>query len=89
LDAAAAVRVGAPCCHTREKEEWASSSRGGKLVGRKMKREALKKKIWAPPWELLLLGAGNRKLQGVAPMGASPTAPRRRKLAGRGAEHME
>jgi hypothetical protein len=38
---------------------------------------------------LLLLGADKRKLQGVAPMGASPTAPGRRKLAGRVAEHME
>jgi hypothetical protein len=32
LDAVAAVRAGAPCCRTREKEEGASSSRGGRSV---------------------------------------------------------
>uniref|UniRef100_A0A804Q668 Uncharacterized protein n=1 Tax=Zea mays TaxID=4577 RepID=A0A804Q668_MAIZE len=43
LDAVAAVRAEAPCYHTREKEEGASSSRGGKPAGRKMNREALEK----------------------------------------------
>jgi hypothetical protein len=43
LDAMAAVRAGDPCCRTREKEEGASSSRGGKPAGRKMNSEALEK----------------------------------------------
>jgi hypothetical protein len=47
LDAVAAVRAGAPCCRTREKEEGASSSRGGKPAGRKMNREALEKFLGA------------------------------------------
>jgi hypothetical protein len=126
LDVVAAVRAGAPCCRTREKEEGASNSRGGKPAGRKMKREALEKFLGAihgsccslrwtgsegssacaardgrleqrdtRPWsrgtgssamartekgegDVLLLGTGKGKLQGVAPMVASPTAPGRR-----------
>jgi hypothetical protein len=55
LDAVAAVRAGAPCCRTREKEEGASSSRGGRLAGRKMNREGTGKKKFGRPWEWLPL----------------------------------
>lgn len=61
LDAVAAIRAGVPCCRTREKEEGASSSRGGKPAGRKMNREALEKFLGAMaagrarPWRGCLL----------------------------------
>jgi hypothetical protein len=46
----------------------ALAGRGGSAMERPEKEEG----------DVLLLGAGKGKLQGVAPMGASPTAPGRR-----------
>jgi hypothetical protein len=66
----AAVRAGAPCCRTREKEE----GEGDVAARRKMNR-ALEKKF-GPPWELLpheRVGAG----------GAVPLLAEGRKGAGR------